>query len=39
MLEKGQVWEKDAGFSHVPFEDGSVIHLGRDVKKAAQCGS
>lgn len=24
---------------HVPFKEGPVTHLGRDVKKAAQCGS
>lgn len=39
MLEKGQVWKKEAGFIHVTFEDGPVTHTGRDVKKAAQCGS
>lgn len=39
MSVKGQVWEKDAGFGHAPFEYGPVTHLDRDVKKAVQCGS
>lgn len=39
MLATGQVWEKDAGFSCVRFEDGRPVTCpGGDVMEAAWCG-
>lgn len=40
MLAKGQVWEKDTGSNHVPFEDGwPETHPGGDnIQEPAQGG-
>ena len=39
MLEKGQVWEKNAGFIQVPFEGGwPATQPWGHIEEAAQCG-